>query len=94
MSVRTFVFLSVAALTASASLADPVPQTAGAGTPAQSAAKTPDPNEVICERQEETGSRLGAKRICMTRSQWAEQKSEDRQQLEHVQVQRGMYDPH
>lgn len=89
MSLRAVVFLSAAAFAASACLADPAPQSANAS----SAAKTPDPNEVVCERQEVLGSRLSSKRVCMTRSQWADQKSEDRQQLEKVQVQRGMV-PH
>ena len=90
MSLRAVVFLSVAAFAASVSFADPAPQ----ATSTSPAAKTPDPNEVVCERQEELGSRLSSKRVCMTRSQWADQKSQDRQQLEKVQVQRGMTDPH
>lgn len=94
MNVRAVLFVGVAALTASASLADPAPQTSGTSAPVNAGAKVPDPNEVICERHEETGSRLGSKRVCMTRSQWAEQKTEDRQQLERQQTQRGMYDPH
>ena len=94
MSLRAAVFLGVAAFAATASLADPATQSMASANPATTAAKTPDPNEVICERQEEPGSRLSSKRICMTRSQWADQKSQDRQQLEKVQVQRGMYDPH
>lgn len=49
-----------------------------------------DPNEVICERQEVIGSRLGKKKVCMTRSQWADRKLQDRQDLEKTQVQRGM----
>jgi hypothetical protein len=39
---------------------------------------------------EVTGTRLGAKRICKTRAQWADQKFQDRQEIEKVQVQRGM----
>lgn len=94
MSFRTAVFLGAAAFAATASLANPAPQSTAPGNSAGTTAKTPDPNEVICERQEDVGSRLSAKRICMTRSQWADQKTQDRQQLEKVQVQRGMYDPH
>lgn len=94
MSLRAAVFIGAAAFAATASFADPVTQSAAQSSSAAPGAKTPDPNEVICERQEEVGSRLSAKRICMTRSQWADQKTQDRQQLEKVQVQRGMYDPH
>ena len=47
-------------------------------------------NEVVCQKLEVTGTRLGAKRICKTRAQWADQKLQDRQEIEKVQVQRGM----
>ena len=50
----------------------------------------PDMNEVVCERQEVTGSRLVKKKVCMTRAQWAAVRLEDRQAVEKVQVQRGM----
>jgi hypothetical protein len=46
-------------------------------------------NEIVCQKQEVTGSRLGVKRICMTRSEWADRRMQDRQELERVQVQRG-----
>ena len=52
--------------------------------------KTVDPNERVCERQESIGSRIASKRICMTRAQWADRRLQDRQELERVQVQRGM----
>ena len=59
-------------------------------TQAQTNAKPAnDPNEVICEKQEVTGSRLGGKRVCMTRAQWADRKLQDQQELTRVQVQRG-----
>jgi hypothetical protein len=45
-----------------------------------------DPNEVICQKQEVLGSRLGSKRVCLTRLQWAERRSEDRKDLERAQV--------
>jgi hypothetical protein len=64
-----------------------------AATPAQtqaSAKPASDPNEIVCEKQESTtGSRLGAKRVCMTRGQWADRRLQDRQELERVQIQRG-----
>ena len=60
---------------------------------AEPAAKPPEQpsnaNEIVCEKQEVIGSRLGAKKVCMTRAQWAERRLEDRQDLEKVQVQRG-----
>jgi hypothetical protein len=48
-----------------------------------------DPNEVICEKVPILGSRIQAKRVCMTRLQWADQRSQDRQDVEHKQVERG-----
>lgn len=54
----------------------------------QQARKTANPDEVVCEKQQETGSRLSSQRVCMTRSQWAEQRRVDRQEIEKAQVQR------
>jgi invasion protein IalB len=63
-----------------------------AQTPTQSSAavqKPNDPNEVVCRKEESTGSRIGAKRVCMTRMQWADRQLQDRLELERTQVQRG-----
>ena len=73
MKLRTIVLVT-AAFGATASFAAPTPQSA---TPSSTVAKTHDPNEVVCERQEVLGSRLQTKRICMTRSEWADLKSQD-----------------
>jgi hypothetical protein len=51
-------------------------------------AESRDPNEVVCEKAEEIGTRLSNKRVCMTRSQWEEQKRQTRQMIEQVQMQR------
>jgi hypothetical protein len=48
----------------------------------------PDPNERICRPAAETGSRLGHARICMTRSQWEEQRRETRQTVDRAQTTR------
>lgn len=57
---------------------------------AQAAAKPVNANEIVCEKQETTtGTRLGAKRVCMTRGEWADRRMQDRQELERVQIQRG-----
>ena len=60
------------------------------GTQQQSNKK--DPNEVVCERQEEIGSRLSAVRVCKTRAEWAEERRLTRQDIEHAQTQRGCRD--
>jgi invasion protein IalB len=59
----------------------------------QSGKKVPDPNEVVCEKQQEPGSRLATNRVCMTRSQWAEQRRLDRQDVEKAQMQTPMNVP-
>lgn len=51
--------------------------------------KVRDPNEVICERQEEIGSRLGGTKVCKTRAEWAEERRLSRQDIDKVQTQRG-----
>jgi hypothetical protein len=45
-------------------------------------------DKVICRRDKETGSRLTAKRICMTAKQWGQKTAEERQFLEQRQAQR------
>jgi hypothetical protein len=63
--------------------------------PQQPTAKpAPDPNEVICEKEQDSSSRLVTRRVCMTRSQWAEQRRLDRQSVEKAQTQVPYMDPH
>lgn len=88
MTLRA-VILVTAAFGATGSFAAQTPP----GATPSSVVKAHDPNEVICERQEVLGSRLQAKRICMTRSQWADAKSQDRQDIERAQTQRGNIAP-
>lgn len=57
---------------------------------AQAKDKAADPNKIICEKQEVLGSRLAVRRVCMTRAQWADLRSQDRQEIDKVQVRRGM----
>jgi hypothetical protein len=59
---------------------------APAATP-QAQAKPADPmSEVLCQKQEVVGSRLATRRVCMTRLQWQEQKTQDRQDTEKAQI--------
>jgi hypothetical protein len=74
------------ALYSSVSMAQSQPQSPPAATTAQAADKDP----VICQKQEETGSRLGGHRVCMRRSQWEDRQLEDRKGLEKTQAQRTM----
>lgn len=81
------VFASVSA----ALIAGPAISQAPAASPAQAQATAKpkeDPNEKVCVKQETTGSRLGAKRVCLTRAEWADRKLQDQQELTRVQTQR------
>jgi hypothetical protein len=82
--------LVVASVTAALITAPATAQAPAAAPPqTQSNAKPKeDPNEKICMKEEVTGSRLGAKRICMTRAEWADRKLQDQQELTRVQTQR------
>jgi invasion protein IalB len=47
--------------------------------------KNSDPNRVICEKVQETGSRLNARKVCMTAQQWEDQRRRDRENLQDAQ---------
>lgn len=56
-----------------------VPALAGLeGSSSATGAQGKDPNRRICKTVEETGSRLGSTRICMTAAQWEAQLSKTR----------------
>jgi len=48
-------------------------------------AKDKDPNRIICEKVQETGSRLNTRKTCMTAAQWVEQRRRDREAIEEAQ---------
>lgn len=60
------------------------PQQQGTAKPAK------DPNEIVCEKQQELGSRIASQRVCKTRAEWAEERRMNRQDVEKVQTQRDM----
>ena len=94
MKLRSSLFVFAAVLSAtsySAALAQQ--QNVPPANPQATAGKTADLNEVVCEKQEVVGSRLATKRVCMTRGQWADLRSQDRQETEKVQTQRGQVAP-
>jgi hypothetical protein len=45
-----------------------------------------DPNEKICETITPIGSRLGSKKVCATRAEWAEKRRLDREAIDRGQV--------
>jgi hypothetical protein len=64
--------------------AQPVPP------PSQKQTVDPRLDEVVCQKQEVIGSRLGTKRVCKTRAEWADSKLEDRRAIEKIQTERSM----
>ena len=58
------------------------------GSPSASKSGTVrDPNRMVCEKVEVIGTRLGSKRVCMTAAQWAEQRRQDRLEIDKGQMQ-------
>jgi hypothetical protein len=47
--------------------------------------KTGDPNKIVCEVDETTGTRLGATKVCKTVLEWQQMRTEHRETVEQVQ---------
>lgn len=61
--------------------------------PAQASDAVPgglDPDETICRRFRESGSRIAIRRTCMTRQQWAAFNRELRQNVDRAQLTRNI----
>ncbi len=87
---RILIRVAGAALAAALVSASAMAQIAApASTPVPSQ-KAKDPNEKVCQKIEVTGSRLATRRVCKTRAEWADLQLQDRQEIERIQVQRGM----
>jgi len=88
MDLRIKFIVAAAATFASAAIAQtaPAPQAVQAEQPKQAK----DPNEIICERQKEPGSRLAVAKVCHTRAEWADLRHQDRQMVDEAQTRRGM----
>ena len=82
--------LAILAVSASApAFASQQAQTPAPAQVVQAAPRAPT-EQVICEREEDTGSRLTAHKICHTRTEWAQIQREEREDLDHRQTQRAM----
>lgn len=44
-----------------------------------------DPNRIVCKKEETIGSRLGAKKICLSAKEWEDRAKADRDQTESIQ---------
>jgi hypothetical protein len=59
---------------------------AAVAPPANKENKSNDPNQkVICKTQDEVGTRLGSKRICMTKAQWDQQTQDAYDSVNNIQ---------
>ena len=68
-----------------------IPQAATANPNSQAnAPKAKSQNDVVCETEEVTGTRLGSKRVCATRSEWQQRQQGERQDISKTQTQVGI----
>lgn len=44
-----------------------------------------DPNRIVCQKEDSIGSRLAAKKICLTQKEWDLRRDADRDEAERVQ---------
>lgn len=69
-----------------------IPSAAFAEGPAQSGARRAtgqlDPNQMICRRYRESGSRIAIRRDCMTRAEWDAHSQNLRQNVDRAQLTR------
>lgn len=81
-----FVAISAAAPAVAQPQAQPQPQ----ASQQPQTAKPASPDDVVCEKELDTGSRLSTHKICHTRSQWADLLQQSRSDVERAQAQRAM----
>lgn len=88
MVLRLALFaVAAASIATSTAIAQTNPSaTAQAANPAKQAK---DPNEVVCEKQQDPGSRLVSAKVCHTRAEWADLRHQDRQMIDRAQTQLG-----
>jgi predicted secreted protein len=82
---KAMVIIAAAGTLAASATAQTVPPDPASPSSAQQ--KSKDPNRMICEKQEELGSRLGGKKVCKTAAEWQEWRQQNRDQLEEWQRQ-------
>jgi hypothetical protein len=69
-----------------------IAQTAPAPPP--QAKHAADPNEIVCEREKDLGSRLATTKVCHTRAEWADLRHQDRQMIDRAQTLLGAQNGH
>src|SRR3954452_22938067 len=83
-TMKAIAVATAALFLAAPAIAQTVPATQA---PSAAPAKDKDPNRIICEREDEIGSRLGGKMVCKTAAQWQLERQQQRETLEGVQRQ-------
>jgi hypothetical protein len=59
----------------------------GRSSPTASSSKARDPNRIVCEREEQLGSRLGGAKVCKTAAEWDEERRANREAVDNWQRQ-------
>jgi hypothetical protein len=54
-------------------------------SPATKDAKKSDVNRIICQKEEQIGTRLAPRKVCLTAKEWAERAKVGREETERVQ---------
>ena len=65
-------------------------QAGASAAPALENARVPAKDIRVCETVGEVGSRLKTHKVCMLRSEWAEQRRSDKMIIDRTQIQRGI----
>lgn len=82
LALSPFILLLLAS---AASAQDVISLQSPVATVATTANAKGDPNKVVCENIERTGSRLAVDKVCMTIRQWRDHREGQRDDLEKVQ---------
>lgn len=61
------------------------PVFAQAVPPTNAEPKVKEKTRMVCEVIEETGTRLGARKVCMTDTQWRDKRAQQREDIERAQ---------
>lgn len=87
LKYSAFFVLAAAAVPAPAQITFDNPP---AANPAARPVATNGLDKMICKVEQPVGSRLGAKKVCMTSREWKDQEDDNRQALEKIQQGQGV----
>uniref|UniRef100_UPI0035CA7C19 hypothetical protein n=1 Tax=uncultured Sphingomonas sp. TaxID=158754 RepID=UPI0035CA7C19 len=83
--LRSILLAPLAMFGATAALAQTPPP---ATSPVATKIAKPAKDKLVCEDEEQVGSRLGGHRVCKTAAQWADERQQNRMMLDRAQTQR------